>query len=222
MKLDDALELYQRLKSASNRRARTISRRNWRLIEKHRAGRRRRAGARSGQKYDQAAFNIFLDFHGQLQRPVEIMRYRSWCRRPGRHARRLAKHRHQPDGKRAHGDRSQPGGNGLRRDGHGLAPRTSPPTSTRPWRIIASGSATGLRRKLNKAGEEFFFNAFEPFYKAMVIYVLALLLALAAGSAGDQIVRNAAALGVLADRRWRVSSTPSAWSSACIWKAGRR
>jgi len=32
--------------------------------------------------------------------------------------------------------------------------------------------------QLNKAGKEFFFNSFEPFYKALVIYVLALLLAL--------------------------------------------
>jgi len=32
--------------------------------------------------------------------------------------------------------------------------------------------------QLNKAGQESFFNAFEPFYKALVIYVLALLLAL--------------------------------------------
>jgi ABC-type transport system involved in cytochrome c biogenesis permease subunit len=32
--------------------------------------------------------------------------------------------------------------------------------------------------QLNKAGREFFFNSFEPFYKALVIYVLALLLAL--------------------------------------------
>ena len=32
--------------------------------------------------------------------------------------------------------------------------------------------------QLNKAGREFFFNSFEPFYKALVIYVLVLLLAL--------------------------------------------
>ena len=32
--------------------------------------------------------------------------------------------------------------------------------------------------QVNKAGQEFFFNNFQPFYKALVIYVLALLLAL--------------------------------------------
>jgi len=32
--------------------------------------------------------------------------------------------------------------------------------------------------QLNKAGQEFFYNNFQPFYKALVIYVLALLLAL--------------------------------------------
>ena len=32
--------------------------------------------------------------------------------------------------------------------------------------------------QVNKAGQEFFFNSFQPFYKALVIYVLALLLAL--------------------------------------------
>ena len=32
--------------------------------------------------------------------------------------------------------------------------------------------------QVNKAGQEFFFNSFQPFYKALVIYILALLLAL--------------------------------------------
>ena len=72
--------------------------------------------------------------------------------------------------------KSQPGGEGLRRDGHRLY-RTSPPPSTRPSPIIASGSATGFAPRSRKAGQEFFFNDFQPFYKAMVIYVLALLLA---------------------------------------------
>jgi len=38
--------------------------------------------------------------------------------------------------------------------------------------------AGGFAPQLNKAGREFFYNSFQPFYKALVIYVLALLLAL--------------------------------------------
>ena len=46
--------------------------------------------------------------------------------------------------------------------------------------------------QLNKAGQEFFFNTLQPFYKAMVIYVLALVLALLSWFGGGATAANKA------------------------------
>ena len=46
--------------------------------------------------------------------------------------------------------------------------------------------------QLNKAGQEFFFSTLQPFYKAMVIYVLALVLALLSWFGGSVTVANKA------------------------------
>ena len=61
----------------------------------------------------------------------------------------------------------------------------SPPTAPAS-RTISTSAVAGYHAwlgdrftpQLRKAGREFFFSTLEPFYKAMVIYVLALVLAL--------------------------------------------
>ena len=148
-----------------------------RLPEKHRAGHRRRERPRRRPEIRPGRLQHPARFHGRLQHRRQLRPAPDHSARgPQPAARRLAEHRHQPHANRPH-RRTQPGDKILCRNGHRLsfraAGRFQPPVGEyRAW--LADRFAPQVR----KADQEFFFSTLEPFYKATVIYVLALVLAL--------------------------------------------
>ena len=195
MKLDDAMNLYERLEVSLKPPGTDDFAAELDAFQKSIPPGIAAVNAReAGQKYDQAAFNTLLGFMGGYNNvasfalpltipPADINLPRDDWQNIGTNLMQTARTGELNPAAKFYAEMV-------------TAYRSDQPAdfnqAVAGYRFWLVGRFTP---QLRKADQEFFFSTMEPFYKAMVIYVLALVLALLSWL--RQPVRLAAALGVL-------------------------